>query len=532
MARYLIPPTPPEDLPPPAPQPRDLNIPDEAFGARLAFNWLQPGEQLDPESRQQAATLNLTRASELQNQFLDRQRDILSTGPDAYLNTSGRDALLGADAAIARLDAARQEIFGQAANAAQRDLLSQALDDHRMVEHATVGDHVGRQMRAWRAATAAARLDQLRQQAALDYADPGAIDAYDRASESAASEHARMSGLRDGSDEAASALSKARSSIWRQAIEAALGRMDLKPAIALYERGEDRLEAADLDILVPMIDGARQYGVGIDYVGDLLPSHPQDLNELDAAHRAAIDRNAIDWPDDGSQRATNQHLIDVAFGQRKRDALKAGLDLVRDVSRWLDRSTSDGGPQIARPPLAIWTRLDPDQKREVDAVLARNALAGTADEGAGGDRNGDDRIRLAQSILPFLAKPPVVPEIPRGPGTRLPNEGPGAIRRFKEPVPNQSGKEGAKDIPSWAREEGIRPYIDETPAETATRAMNKHYGKGNWSKKTQRGDFQKLQKHYGRHFRTPKEVLPLDDGPFGFPGSDKVVSLPGAAAEG
>src|SRR5450432_876224 len=109
MTRYLIPPTPAEDLPPPPPTAQDFNIPNEAFGARTAIGTLEPGEQLDPSYWDEANRANSTRAAELQNQFLDRQRQILHTGPDAYLNKTGRDAVLGAPDALAQLEAARQE---------------------------------------------------------------------------------------------------------------------------------------------------------------------------------------------------------------------------------------------------------------------------------------------------------------------------------------------------------------------------------------------------------------------------------------
>src|SRR5476649_20177 len=118
MTRYLIAPTPPEDLPPPPPTAQDFNIPDEAFGARTAFGALEPGEQLDPGSWDEANRANSTRAAVLQNQFLDKQRSILHTGPNAYLNKTGRDAVLGAPYVLAQLEAARQDAIGQAANEA------------------------------------------------------------------------------------------------------------------------------------------------------------------------------------------------------------------------------------------------------------------------------------------------------------------------------------------------------------------------------------------------------------------------------
>src|SRR5471032_709626 len=231
MTRYLIPPTPPEDLPPPPPTAQDFNIPAEAFGARTAFGTLEPGEQLEPGYWDEANRANSTRVAELQNQFLDRQREILHTGPDAYLNKAGRDAVLAAPDALAQLEAARQDTIGQAGNEAQRRLLKTALGEHAITEHYRVGTHAGEQSLEWQKQTATERLNQLRQQAALDYSDPGSIEAYARASESAARERARTLKLGPDSVEAFREVDDARSSIWRRAIEAALGKIDTKSAI-------------------------------------------------------------------------------------------------------------------------------------------------------------------------------------------------------------------------------------------------------------------------------------------------------------
>src|SRR5471032_738820 len=241
MTRYLIPPTPPEDLPPPPPTAQDFNIPDEAYGARTLFGSLQPGEKLAPAYWDEVNRANSTRAAELQNQFLDRQREILHTGPDAYLSKTGRDAVLAAPDVLAQLEAARQDTIGQAANAVQRRLLTSALGEHRITEHYRVGTHAGEQSLEWQKQTATERLNQLRQQSALDYTDPGSIEAYARASESAARERARTMKFGQDSDESQAEVDTARSSIWRNAIEAALGKRDIKPAIALYEQAVARL---------------------------------------------------------------------------------------------------------------------------------------------------------------------------------------------------------------------------------------------------------------------------------------------------
>jgi len=50
----------------------------------------------------------------------------------------------------------------------------------------------------------------------------------------------------------------------------------------------------------------------------------------------------------------------------------------------------------------------------------------------------------------------------------------------KEPKPNTSGKEGAKDAPSWAR--GERPYVGENGEKFADRLLGQKYGPGNYPK--------------------------------------------------
>ncbi|SQH95179.1 hypothetical protein [Salmonella enterica] len=51
-------------------------------------------------------------------------------------------------------------------------------------------------------------------------------------------------------------------------------------------------------------------------------------------------------------------------------------------------------------------------------------------------------------------------------------------RPQKIPKPGVSGKEGAKNVPSWAK--GERPYVDENGKDFAKRLLDKKYGKGNY----------------------------------------------------
>jgi hypothetical protein len=71
---------------------------------------------------------------------------------------------------------------------------------------------------------------------------------------------------------------------------------------------------------------------------------------------------------------------------------------------------------------------------------------------------------------------------------------------FKVPVPGLSGKEGAKDVPSWAR--GNRPMVGEDGKAFAKRLLDKQYGVGNWEKGAG-SEFSQIQKWADRSFMDP-----------------------------
>jgi hypothetical protein len=118
-----------------------------------------------------------------------------------------------------------------------------------------------------------------------------------------------------------------------------------------------------------------------DYVAHLpvpqgAPVGPLDIDQslavLEAAHAAATAQNNTDWPDNDSQRATNQHFIDVLFGQKKSDVVQAKSERDQAVAEWLGQSD-----QVERPPLRLWAQLGPSEKKAVDGRLALKARAPT-----------------------------------------------------------------------------------------------------------------------------------------------------------
>jgi hypothetical protein len=101
-----------------------------------------------------------------------------------------------------------------------------------------------------------------------------------------------------------------------------------------------------------------------------------------------------------------------------------------------------------------------------------------------------------QELLPFAARPPLFLEEP-----------PETIRPFKETIPRLSGKEAAKNIPSWAR--GQRPYVGEKGRDFAKRLMDEQYGRGNWTRRSD--EYRKIQKYGDRAFRDPRAILLPDE---------------------
>jgi RHS repeat-associated protein len=73
-------------------------------------------------------------------------------------------------------------------------------------------------------------------------------------------------------------------------------------------------------------------------------------------------------------------------------------------------------------------------------------------------------------------------------------------RAFKVPKSKLSGKEGAKDVPSWAK--GKRPYVDENGNQFAKRLLDEKYGPGKYN--TGPGsEFNEIKKWGDRAFRCP-----------------------------
>jgi hypothetical protein len=149
-----------------------------------------------------------------------------------------------------------------------------------------------------------------------------------------------------------------------------------------------------------------------------------------------------------------------------------------------------GDPSATPRQRSATTALDkinfnPDQPR---------VPAGSPDGGqwSGDGGVGSPKLVPAQELLPFAVRPPLFLDEP-----------PEVVRPFKEPIPRLSGKDGAKNVPSWAR--ANRPYVGENGRDFAKRSMDDQYGRGNWEDNPQRWkEYNQLKKYGERAFRDPK----------------------------
>ena len=350
-----------------------------------------PAPPPDPEVEQVQSTIDATRVEALKNEFFGHEQEALHGGPEAMFGLRGEAAMQAVEPVLGGLREIGNAFLERTENPRQRALLAQAIDTSLATTHGEVARHVEREMQAWRKATAQGRIDFLTRQAALEHGDPDQVASYAGAVEAAAQGRAEIEGHAPDSEEAAAIRRVARSTVFRSAIESALDKGDIRSALGLFGRAEGELTAADTKGLAPLIEGAKERETAEDYVAtllpwkpadgatlktDLLPTRPGDvsLEEIVLLHEAATAKNAKDWADDDSQRATNQHLIDVRYGTQKREYIEAKAELGQAVQDWLIKPGADGRPQTERPPLAIWTRLDPEQQKEADIALARNAL--------------------------------------------------------------------------------------------------------------------------------------------------------------
>ncbi len=108
----------------------------------------------------------------------------------------------------------------------------------------------------------------------------------------------------------------------------------------------------------------------------------------------------------------------------------------------------------------------------------------------------------AEGIITITLAPTAVAMTGQGPGggSKPENQKPQTQEQYKTPKSGVSGKEGAKDVPSWAK--GERPKVNESGKDFAKRLLDKKYGEGNYDKGPG-SEFNKIQKWGDRAFENP-----------------------------
>jgi len=132
---------------------------------------------------------------------------------------------------------------------------------------------------------------------------------------------------------------------------------------------------------------------------------------------------------------------------------------------------------------------------DVRAVLAGLEAAGDAVT-AGATTAAEGALGVAGGLLTFTEP------LNAGEDQILAKRDEQEAGQSKVAKPGVSGKEGAKDVPSWAL--GQKPRVGESGREFATRLMDQKYGQGNWGNRVGPGkEFNQIQKWGDRAFANP-----------------------------
>jgi hypothetical protein len=140
--------------------------------------------------------------------------------------------------------------------------------------------------------------------------------------------------------------------------------------------------------------------------------------------------------------------------------------MIAAVQLRLGEIAEDGLALVIDTEAALKANFNPAQLRDQHGWWTTGGSSSSIGEGNAPNHRG---LTPAQEILPFGARPPLFFDEP-----------PKTFRPYKEPIPRLSGREGAKNVPSWAR--GNRPYVGENGRDFAKRLMDDKYGRGNWNR--------------------------------------------------
>ncbi|SEU38786.1 hypothetical protein [Stigmatella erecta] len=185
-----------------------------------------------------------------------------------------------------------------------------------------------------------------------------------------------------------------------------------------------------------------------------------------------------------------------------------------ELERASERFANRAGPEVARVfVLAVTVVVSHGMTGGSAWLASRLAMLPSFSEAAA---LGASQLRLtlseigqvsavavsAEGTITMTLAPTVVAMTGQGPGggSKLENQKPQTQEQYKTPTSGVSGKEGAKDVPSWAK--GERPKVNESGKDFAKRLLDKKYGEGNYDKGPG-SEFNKIQKWGDRAFENP-----------------------------
>jgi hypothetical protein len=121
---------------------RDLQVAGQNLG--------QTSDTLFALYERYAQHANDTRVQDFNSQFITGMQQILRTGPEAYFNQKGADAIRGAGAATERLATLKKQLFEGAPNDyQQRRKLAPILDAHFASGSEQIARHLDRQQQVF-----------------------------------------------------------------------------------------------------------------------------------------------------------------------------------------------------------------------------------------------------------------------------------------------------------------------------------------------------------------------------------------------
>jgi Restriction endonuclease fold toxin 5 len=393
------------------PAARDIDL----FGGNRARDLQVAGQQLGQASDslfalydRHAQQANDTRVQDFNNQFITGMQQILRTGPEAYFNQKGADAIRGAGAATERLAALKKQLFEGASNDYQRRKLAPILDAHFASGSEQIARHLDQQQQVYERNVHLASIEVAEQEA---ISNPGNL----AAAVTRAADATRALYKGQVPEVIESEAGKAGSRVVSNLIKDRLGRND-RLAVGLYRQYEKRLDPNDRTALgkavetlsnqvdaaawirdrsasLPTSQGRAPVPTGdatldaVNAASATLPEPPpvtsaagtllheegvagyrQRLDGIEDRRRALTALNEQEFAAHPARLRANRTAIEADSAQGRAAVNADANELYAELRRHLTAGGPNGGPAVTLPPAMIMSGLTEPQQ---DAVTAQ-----------------------------------------------------------------------------------------------------------------------------------------------------------------